>query len=104
VPSPLDTALAEAMLMDSRRDRAAAAEVLDAALASVSDAPAPLRFRALLLRAELAVDAGDLIAGRGWLAEARQVRLDANGKEALSVESRRADDLETFLTHRGCAG
>ena len=117
IPSPgearLKAALNDALRLDAARDRVGAAAALDAALDDLetvgaeSDRAAATpgtRFRALLLRAELATDAGDLIGARGWLAEARQIRLPAEESEALSTESRRADDLETFLTHRGCAG
>jgi hypothetical protein len=92
------------MRLDAARNRAGAASLLDAALAKNEKAPAALRFRASLLRAELAADAGDLIEARGRLAEALQIRLDAKERAGLSAEARRADDLETFLTHRGCAG
>jgi hypothetical protein len=102
--SSLETALVHATRLDAARDRAAAAALLDEALGDAENAPSMVRFKALLLRAELAVDANDLIAGRGWLAEARTIRLDAAEREVLGNERLRADDLETFLTHRGCAG
>jgi hypothetical protein len=112
--NPLERAFAEATRLDAARDRAGAAAVLEAALDEAGEAgdagpahgsiPAGSRFKALLLRAELATDSGDLIGARGWLAEARQVHLNVEERGALSTESRRADDLETFLTHRGCAG
>ena len=65
---------------------------------------AGLRFQALLLRADLAVSLNELVEGRGVLAEARQIRLSADEREALAPDLRRADDLESFFTHRGCAG
>jgi hypothetical protein len=105
MPDPLSLALAEALRLEARRDPAAAAGVLDDAIARHGPAaPDTARFRALLLRAELAVTMNDLGLGRGVLAEARQVRLSAGEKESLAAEQRRADDLEAFLTHRGCAG
>lgn len=108
VPSSLETALAHVLRLDAAPDktrtRAEAMQILEDALETDgNDAPA-IRFKALLLRAELAADSGDLIAARGWLAEARQVRVSAEAREALPTEMRRADDLEAFLTHRGCAG
>jgi ATP/maltotriose-dependent transcriptional regulator MalT len=86
------------------KDPREAARLLDEALAADAESPAPLRFRALVVRADLACTLGDLIESRGILAEARQVRLDAQGKREASGEIDRADALETFLTHRGCAG
>jgi hypothetical protein len=98
------SAFAEALRLDAIRERAAAASILDDALKGASDAPEPLRFRALLLRAELAVDSSDLITGRGILSEAVRVPLTPSDRESLSAELSRANDLEAFLTHRGCAG
>jgi hypothetical protein len=57
-----------------------------------------------VVRADLACALGDLIESRGILAEARQIRLDAKAKAEAVLELDRADALETFLTHRGCAG
>src|SRR5690606_25693077 len=67
--------LAEAEGLDRARDHAGAAVLLDEGLARHGGAPAPLRFRALVLRADLAVSLNDLIEARGILAEARQVAL-----------------------------
>jgi hypothetical protein len=102
--SRLTEALAEAVALESRRAYAEAAGILDEAVAQDKEAPAPLRFQALLLRADVAVSLNDLGEGRGILAEARQVRLTAEEREALAPDLRRADDLESFFTHRGCAG
>jgi hypothetical protein len=102
--SALEEAFQAALRLESRREHAAAAKILDDALASDPGAPAPLRFRALLVRSDLAVELNDLAEGRGILAEARQVRLSPDERGALAAELRRADDLETFFTHRGCAG
>lgn len=102
--TPLETALAEALRLDAARDRAGAIPVLEAALHSAANESAATRFKALLLRAELAADAGELIDARGWLAEARKIRLGLEEREELGAELRRGDDLESFLTHRGCAG
>ena len=109
IPDLSDT-LATALALESRRAYEEAAQLLDAALVGspgspgILEAPAPLRFRALLLRADLAVSMNDLGPSLGILAEAKQIRLTAEEREALSSELRRADDLEVFLTHRGCAG
>jgi hypothetical protein len=103
-PRPFSNTLDAAISLESRREFAEAARILDEAVAKDKDAPAPLRFRALLLRTDLAILLEDLGAGRGILAEARQIRLSAEEREALGSELRRADDLEVFFTHRGCAG
>ena len=102
--TPLSKALAEATALESRREYAEAARLLDDAVARDQGAPAPLRFQALVLRTDLAISMNDLGEGRGILAEARQIRLSAEERESLSADLRRADDLEAFFTHRGCAG
>lgn len=105
MPSPeFSLALQSALSQESRREHAAAAQTLDAALERHPDAPAPLRFQALLLRADLAISLNDLGEARGILAEAKQVPLRPSDRESLETELRRVDDLEAFLTHRGCAG
>lgn len=101
---PLSETLVEAAALESKRLHAEAAALLDAALSAHAHAPAAARFRALVVRADLACTLGDLIEGRGILAEARQIRLDAQDKAEASSEIDRADALEAFLTHRGCAG
>jgi ATP/maltotriose-dependent transcriptional regulator MalT len=99
----LQTALASTAALEAR-DPGEAARLLDEALAEDTESGSPLRFRALVVRADLACTLGNLIESRGILAEARQIRLDAEGKREASGEIDRADALETFLTHRGCAG
>ena len=101
---PLAEALDSAGALESRREYAAAAKILDEAITEDKGAPAPLRFQALLLRTDLAISMNDLGEGRGILAEARHIRLSAEERETLSSDLRRADDLEAFFTHRGCAG
>lgn len=103
---PLDHAIQQATELEAARDPGAAARILDAALEAAPEADPALRFRALLLRAELAVTLNDAGGARGILADAfRALRnVDAVARARLSSESRRADDLEAFLTHRGCAG
>jgi hypothetical protein len=103
-PPDLHAALLSALQLEARRDYSAAADILDEAAKNGDGSPALLRFRVLLLRADLAVNLDDLGTARGVLSEARQIRLTAGEKDALDAELRRADDLEVFLTHRGCAG
>jgi len=100
----LSEALALAAGHDTRREYSEAARILDEAITMDKEAPGPLRFRALLLRSDIAVSMNDPGEGRGILAEARQIPLTAPEREALAADLRRADDLEAFFTHRGCAG
>jgi hypothetical protein len=102
--SLLSEALRTAMELESRRDFVAAARLLDDAVSREPEAPSVLRFQALMLRAELAMTQNDLGEARGILSEARQIPLRPADRESLSSELRKADDLEVFLTHRGCAG
>jgi hypothetical protein len=102
--SALRAALDATAALEARRGYAEAAALLDEALAENPGAPARLRFQALLLRTDLAVSLNDLVEGRGVLAEARQIRLTAEEREALAADLSRAEDLEAFFTHRGCAG
>lgn len=97
-------ALITARLQDARREHAAAARTLDAALNPACAASAALRFQALVLRADLAVSLDALGEALGILAEAKQVPLGPSDRESLGSDLRRVDDLEVFLTHRGCAG
>jgi hypothetical protein len=100
----LPDVLTEAIRLERARDHAEAARLLDEGLKVHQRAPAPLRFQALVLRTDLAVSLNELIEARGILAEAKQVALTADERESLGPDLRRADDLEVFLTHRGCAG
>jgi hypothetical protein len=102
--APLRAALDQAVALDARRAHAEAARLLDEAVSAHPEAAAPLRFQALLLRTDLAVSLNDLVEGRGILAEARQIRLTADEREAIAADLDRAGDLEAFFTHRGCAG
>jgi Arc/MetJ-type ribon-helix-helix transcriptional regulator len=100
----LSEVLTEAVRLDRARAHAEAARLLDEGLENHKGAPAPLLFQTLILRADLAVSLNELIEARGILAEAKQVVIPAVDRESLGSDLRRADDLEVFLTHRGCAG
>jgi hypothetical protein len=100
----LQAALTEAATLEATGNRDAATRILDNALLKEPDGSPSLRFRALVLRADLAVSLNDLIEARGILAEAGQVPLSPADRESLAADLRRFDDLEVFLTHRGCAG
>jgi hypothetical protein len=106
--SNLSDALRAALELESRRDYGAAARLLDEALTQKPEGEpkveSVLRFQALMLRSELAMALNELGEARGILAEARQIPLRPIDRESLSSELRKADDLEVFLTHRGCAG
>lgn len=93
---------AAALLGDSKGDHAAAAKVLDLALASDEPDPdRPVRVRALILRADLAMRLDDQhLAGR-LLADVRKVELGGEELEALGDDLRRATDLEQVLTSPG---
>jgi hypothetical protein len=100
----LQAALKEAATLEATGNRDAATRILDNALLKEPGGSPSLRFRALVLRADLAVSLNDLIEARGILAEAGQVPLSPADRESLAADLRRFDDLEVFLTHRGCAG
>jgi hypothetical protein len=100
----LRAALDKAAALEARRAHAEAARLLDEAGTAHPEAPAALRFQALLLRTDLAISLNELVEGRGILAEARQVRLTAEERGTLAADLARAEDLEAFFTHRGCAG
>jgi catechol 2,3-dioxygenase-like lactoylglutathione lyase family enzyme len=92
---------AAALLGDSKGDHAAAAEVLDRALARDEPEPGGVRVRALILRADLAVRMGDhRLAGR-LLADARKVEIGGDELGALGDDLRRARDLEQVLATSG---
>jgi catechol 2,3-dioxygenase-like lactoylglutathione lyase family enzyme len=98
-PTRLSKALHAATLLgDSKGDDAAAAKVLDLALARDEPEPGRVRVRALILRADLAVRVGDdRLAGR-LLADVRKVEIGGEELEALGDDLRRARDLEQVLT------
>jgi hypothetical protein len=100
----LDEIFAEAVRLDHVRAYEQAARLLDDGLAAHPQAAAPVRFRALVLRADIAVSLNELIEARGILADAKREPLSAVDREAHEADLRRVDDLEAFLTHRGCAG
>lgn len=90
--------------LELQRNYVEAAKTLDGVFTRALAGSSGLRFQALLLRADLAVSLNELGEARGILSEAVRVPLNASERESLASELRRADDLETFLTHRGCAG
>ncbi|WNG41553.1 hypothetical protein F0U61_53640 [Archangium violaceum] len=88
---------AAARLRDFKTDDAAAAKVLDVALARNEPAPPFDRARALAARAELAVALGDKARASALRAELQQVPLSAEERQRLQSELGAADDLERAL-------
>jgi catechol 2,3-dioxygenase-like lactoylglutathione lyase family enzyme len=94
---PLVKALETAAnLRDMQWDDAAAAKVLDVALARNPDAPAVERARALAARAELAVALGDAERLAAVRAELQKVPLSDEDRERIRAEVQAADDLERW--------
>ena len=91
----LERALETAVLLgDSKGDDAAAARVVDNALAATGEEPPPVpRVRALVLRADLAIRLGDPGRARRLLDEVAGVELDEADRTALADDLKRARDL-----------
>lgn len=97
-PTRLSKALHAATLLgDSKGDNAAAAEVLDRALASEGAEPDRVIIQALVLRADLAVGMGDRQLAARLLADVRRMDLGGDELETLGDHLRRARDLEQVL-------
>lgn len=91
----LPKALATATrLRDSKNDDAAAAKVLDVALARYQDAPPLDRARALAARAELAVALGEVELLRTVRAELQAIDLPDQDREKYRHELEAAESLE----------
>ena len=85
-------------LRDTYYEDAAAARLLDKALAKQDAADAPIdRARALAARAELAVALGDERAAESAREELRRIELPDEDRERYGAELRSADDLERWL-------
>jgi catechol 2,3-dioxygenase-like lactoylglutathione lyase family enzyme len=84
-------------LVEAQGDFAAAAQLLDKALANDETATPVHRVQALVLRASLAVSLDDQMLARKLLAEVRQMALHEDERAALVEEFQRADDLEKML-------
>ncbi|MBC7919737.1 MAG: hypothetical protein H7Z75_01465 [Ferruginibacter sp.] len=83
-----------ARLRDFKGDDAAAAKVLDAALARPNQETALDYARALAARIELAVAMDDPEGARGWHAQFKQLSLSAIDRQALRDELAALNDLE----------
>lgn len=85
------------LLADSKGDYAAAAKMLDTALADGEPAPSVQRVQALVLRAGLAITMGEPQHARSILTEVRQIPLHDEERSALTAELQTVDDLEDML-------
>lgn len=88
---------AAATLADSKGDTAAAAKLLDKAIAESEAAPADERVRALVARADLALTMGDHPLAKALLSSVHTVAVDAAPGD-LAEELQRAAELESMLT------
>ncbi|MFP2906278.1 hypothetical protein ACLESD_14670 [Pyxidicoccus sp. 3LFB2] len=89
-----------ARLRDFKTDDAAAAKVLDVALARDEPCAPVERARALAARTELAVALGDAKRARALRAELQQLPLSAAERAQLQGELRASEDLERALGKR----
>jgi catechol 2,3-dioxygenase-like lactoylglutathione lyase family enzyme len=94
----LERALGAAVtLADSKGDDAAAAAVLDSALAADPSPPNAVTVRALILRADLAYRMSESNLARVWLERARAVALSDGERAASADDLLRAQDLDDEL-------
>lgn len=101
-PKEMQTQLSRAThaadwLAEAQGDFEAAAHMLDKALALEQPVPATHRVQALVLRASLAVNLGDLSLARTLLDEVKGLPLNEDERAALGAELQSADDLEKML-------
>ncbi len=85
------------VLVEAEGDFAGAAQMLDKALAQDEPVSSADRFRALVLRASLAISLDDHLLARTLLEGARQLVLNDAERESLVDEFQRADDLQAAL-------
>lgn len=89
------------ILADSHGDYAAAAKLLDVALAREPNSPANERLKALVARAWVAVLMDDQLLAKGILADLRLISLTDGERAALVEELERAAELEQLLREEG---
>ncbi|TDB78294.1 VOC family protein [Micromonospora sp. KC723] len=87
-------------LADAKGDFSTAAKVLDGALAADTGAEPALRFRALVLRADIALRLDDPTSAQRFLADAAGLPLTTADKIRLSDDLRRIAELRTTLAGR----
>jgi catechol 2,3-dioxygenase-like lactoylglutathione lyase family enzyme len=94
----LERALEAAILLgDSKGDHETAARVVDSALDADPDAAAVVRVRALILRADLAIRAGDEARARACLESIGAIELSDEERGSIEDDLRRARDLSVEL-------
>ncbi len=93
----LSRALHAADLLAEHGDFAAAAKMLDAALAHDDPAPASQRVQALILRANVAINMNDLPLAHRLLIQMRQIVLTEEEYATLTEAFQNAADLESLL-------
>ncbi|MGB2568829.1 bleomycin resistance protein [Micromonospora citrea] len=99
--SRLDRALETgSRLADAKGDFVAAAKVLDGALAADTGAEPALRFRALVLRADIAIRLDDPTNAQRLLADAAALPLTTADRTRLGDELRRITELRPLLAAR----
>ncbi|XID94972.1 hypothetical protein ACF3MZ_10845 [Paenibacillaceae bacterium WGS1546] len=81
----------------SKEDASAAAKVLDAAFAKHTEAPSILRFKALVLRADVATALDDHNTATKVLHEAKQVPLTDSEQEAVEETRKRMLEIEIAM-------
>lgn len=86
-----------ALLGDSKEQPRAAARILDHLLHSDENISLPQRVRALVMRADMAVQLEEWAKAREATAEARGIELDGPDRAALRDAMLRLDDLEASL-------
>jgi len=86
------------ILADSHGDHAAAAKLLDVALAREANPSAKERLQVMVARAWVAVTMDDQTLARTILDDIRQIPLRDDERGALAAELKRADELEQLLT------
>lgn len=84
-------------LTETKADFAAAAKMLDTALASDEPVPDSLRVQALVLQTTLALNLNDQPLAKRLLEQMRQIELSDDERETLAEELQRATDLEALV-------
>jgi hypothetical protein len=84
-------------LVEAHGDFAAAAQMMDKALANDEPMPTTHRVQALVLRASLAISLNDTALAAKNLSDVRAITLNDDERESLTAELQRIDDLEHML-------
>ncbi len=79
----------------SKEDQAQAARVLDLALGKSAEVSAPLRYKAFVLRADIAFSMDDLQLAKRYIGEAGRLPLSAEEREKASAAADRLEELKS---------